>query len=58
MGTEFANQEMIQGLDVFVGYLGKFLLRKSDKVLEHAAQRGGGFIVPRGFQEKDRCGIK
>jgi len=58
VGTEFANQEMIQGLDVFVGYLGKFLLRKSDKVLEHAAQGDGGVTVSGGVQEKNRCGTE
>ena len=38
--------------------LGKFLLQKSDWVLEWAAQGGGGVTAPGGAQEMFRCGTK
>lgn len=36
----------------------KFLIRKSDEVLEQVAQGGGGIIVHGGVQEKCRYGIE
>ena len=32
-----------------------FFLRKSDELLEQAAQGSGGVTVSEGFQEKGRC---
>ena len=42
--------------EVQVGYLKKFLLRKSIEVLEQAAQGGSEVTVPGGIQEMCRCG--
>lgn len=35
--------------------LGKFVLRKSGRTLEQAAQESGGITVPGGDQENGRC---
>ena len=45
-------------LVVQVGYYEKFTLRKSGEALAQAAQGGGGVSIPRGCQEKGRCGTE
>ena len=40
--------------EVQVGYQENFLFSKSGKILEEAAQGGGGVTFPGGFQEKSK----
>ena len=41
-----------------IGYLGKFLLRKSCEVLEHSSLRSGGVTILGDVQEMRRCGTE
>ena len=44
--------------EIQVGYKEKFILWKSDEVLELTAQGGGWVTIPGNIQETSRCGSK
>ena len=49
---------MVVPEEVQVGYLEKFLLKKSSEALEGAAQGGGRVTILRGVEETCGCGTE